>query len=94
DYPTVRAFEREGFVDAWRTVHPDEIAAAGYTWTPTTSADDPGDHHDRIDYVLVKGEGIVVSTAQVVGESQAVADIVIEPWPSDHRAVVATISIP
>ena len=94
DYPTVRAFEREGFVDAWRTVHPDEIAAAGFTWTPATSADDPRDHHDRIDYVLVKGEGVLVNTAQVVGESQAVADIVVEPWPSDHRAVVATISIP
>lgn len=94
EYPTVQAFERAGFVDSWRAAHPDEIAAPGYTWTPTTSADDPGDHHDRIDYVLVKGDGVKVETAQIVGESPAFANIVVEPWPSDHRAVVAIVSIP
>lgn len=94
DFPTLRAFEGAGFIDCWRAAYPDEIAAPGYTWTPTSSADDPGDHHDRIDYVLVRGEGVTVEQAQVVGESQAVAAIVVTRWPSDHRAVVATVSIP
>lgn len=94
DFPTLRAFEAAGFTDSWRTAHPDEMAAPGYTWTPASSADDPADHHDRIDYVLVRGDGVTVEKAQVVGESQAFADIVVTPWPSDHRAVVVTVSIP
>lgn len=94
DFPTLRAFESAGFIDCWRAAHPDEVAAPGYTWTPTSAADDPADHHDRIDYILVRGPGVTVSQAWVVGESQAFADIVVTPWPSDHRAVVATVSIP
>lgn len=93
-YPTVLAFENAGFIDGWRAVHPDELAAPGYTWTPATSPEDPADHHDRIDYVLVRGDGVTAVAAQLVGESPANADVVVEPWPSDHRAVVATVSIP
>lgn len=94
DYPTLRAFESAGFIDTWRAVHPDEMLAPGYTWTPTTSPEDPDDHHDRIDFVLVRGDGVTVERVTIVGESQVGADIVVAPWPSDHRAVVATVSIP
>jgi hypothetical protein len=34
-----------------------------------------------------------VSDAWVVGESPLHADIVVTPWPSDHRAVIAEIEI-
>ncbi len=94
NYPTVLAFERAGFIDCWRAVYPDEMEAPGYTWTPTSSADDPDEHHDRISYVLVRGDDVAVKGARLIGESPAVADIVVVPWPSDHRAVVATVSIP
>lgn len=30
----------------------------------------------------------------VVGENGMNADIVVTPWPSDHRAVVATFAVP
>jgi len=93
-YPTTLRLETEGFIDTYRAMYPDEIAKPGYTWTPTTSADDKGDHHDRIDYVFVRAAGATVISAAVVGEKMPDAEVVVTPWPSDHRAVVATVSIP
>ncbi|MEJ8571487.1 endonuclease/exonuclease/phosphatase family protein [Microbaculum marinum] len=90
-YPTTRAIERKGFIDAYRAVWPDEIAKPAFTWTPTTSPDDPDDHHDRIDFVFVRGAGLKVKSAAIVGEKAPEADIVVTPWPSDHRAVAATV---
>jgi endonuclease/exonuclease/phosphatase family metal-dependent hydrolase len=96
-YPLVRALEAEGFVDALRAVHPDEISKPAYTWTPTTSPDDPADHHDRIDFVLVRGAGpgseVTVEAAGIVGEQAPAADLVVTPWPSDHRAVRVVIQL-
>jgi endonuclease/exonuclease/phosphatase family metal-dependent hydrolase len=87
EYPLTRALEDAGFIDALRAVYPDEITKPAYTWTPTTAEDDPGDHHDRIDFVFVRGAGVSVETAAVVGEQAPAADLVVTPWPSDHRAV-------
>ena len=87
DYPLTRALENAGFVDALRAVYPDEIATPAFTWTPITAPDDPADHHDRIDFVFVRGAGISVEAAAVVGEKAPEADLVVMPWPSDHRAV-------
>ena len=97
EWPLVRALEAEGFVDALRAVHPDEMSKPAYTWTPTTRPDDPADHHDRIDFVLVRGAGagskMTVESAGIVGEKSPEADIVVTPWPSDHRAVRAVIRL-
>jgi endonuclease/exonuclease/phosphatase family metal-dependent hydrolase len=92
-FPGVARFEQVGFLDAYRTVHNDEIAKPGYTWTPLTAADDTDDHHDRIDFILVRGTGVTIESASVVGETASAAEIVVLPWPSDHRAVVADITI-
>ena len=46
-------------------------------------------HHDRIDFVYFKGEGLQLTAGRIVGEDKKNADIVISPYPSDHRAVVA-----
>ena len=93
-WPLVRALEAEGFVDAVRAVYPDEMAKPAYTWTPITTSTDPADHHDRIDFVLVRGAGVTVEAAGIVGEAAPAADLVVTPWPSDHRAVRAVIRIP
>jgi endonuclease/exonuclease/phosphatase family metal-dependent hydrolase len=90
-YPTTLAIEARGFVDAFRAAHPDEVAKPGITWTPTTEPADPEDHHDRIDFVFARGENLVVEKAGIVGEKAPEADIVATPWPSDHRAVAATV---
>ena len=61
--------------------------------TPTTAEDDPKDRHDRIDFVLFRGARARVENAEVVGERPQRADIVVTPYPSDHRAVVATLRL-
>jgi exodeoxyribonuclease-3 len=93
EYPLTRALENAGFVDALRAVYPDEIAKPAYTWTPTTAEDDPADHHDRIDFVFVRGAGVSVEAAAVVGERAPEADLVVTPWPSDHRAVQVRVRL-
>lgn len=90
-YPTSRAVEAAGLQDAFRLAFPDEVARPGWTWTPTTRPDDPTDRHDRIDFVHVAGVDVV--EAAIVGEDASTADLVVRPWPSDHRAVVATLVV-
>lgn len=93
-WPTCAAVLGEGFVDAYRERHGDPVADPGNTWTPTTKSDDPQDHHDRIDFVLARGRGVRVEKSEVVGEDADHANIVVSPYPSDHRAVVATVALP
>jgi len=92
DFPTARAIEAQGFVDAYRATHPDEVAAPGYTWEAIERPADVVVHHDRIDYVLVRGPRLKVEQARIFGEKAPAADVVVTPWPSDHRAVAATVS--
>jgi exodeoxyribonuclease III len=90
-WPTTLSFEKLGFVDPYRIVHPDVVAKPAYTWTPTSEPSDPEDHHDRIDFVLVRAKDLKVEEASIVGEKPEAAEIVVTPWPSDHRAVVAKV---
>lgn len=90
-YPTTRAVETKGFVDTYRAVFPDEVAKPGFTWTPTTGPHNKYDHHDRIDFAFARAKNLVVESAGIVGEMEPWADIVVTPWPSDHRASVATV---
>lgn len=92
EFPTSLMMAKAGFTDSYRTVHPDEMKNPGFTWTPLKKADDPTIHHDRIDYVYFKGKGLKVTDAKVIGENKENADIVVTPYPSDHRSVVATIT--
>ena len=93
-YPTSLEMTRAGFKDAWRTIYPDEMRNPGFTWSPMYKTDDPTTHHDRIDFVYFKGKGVEVIDTKIVGESKENADIVVVPYPSDHRAVVASFSLP
>lgn len=93
-WPSTKAVEAAGFVDAYRAVHPDPVQNRGLTWTPITKLDDPKDRHDRIDFVFVHGPKVKVRSAKVIGESKELADVVASPYPSDHRAVVAELELP
>ena len=93
EFPSSKAFAKAGFGDAYRTVYPDEMKKPGFTWSPLTKSDNPKDHHDRIDFVYFKGKGVKVTAAQIIGENKENADIVVAPYPSDHRAVVATFTL-
>ena len=89
-WPATKAVIELGLFDAYRTVHPDPVKRPGYTWTPLTKLSDPSDRHDRIDFVFGGGP-IRVRNAQIVGESEEFADIVVRPYPSDHRAVCVEV---
>lgn len=90
-WPSSLSIEKLGFVDAYRAVHPDAVAKPAYTWTPTSEPTDPEDHHDRIDFVLARAKDLKVEDASIVGEKPETAEIVVTPWPSDHRSVVAKV---
>jgi exodeoxyribonuclease III len=92
-WPTTKALVDAGFRDAYRQVYPDPTTHRGLTWTPTTKITDPQDHHDRIDFIFIGGHGATARFAQVVGESRQWADVAVEPYPSDHRAVVVAFEL-
>ena len=79
----------------------DAIAAAGFsdaaagqeapTWPVAGFPAGPDEGADRIDAVIVGGPAEVVSTC-VVGEAGGPAvELAQDPWPSDHRAVLARV---
>jgi endonuclease/exonuclease/phosphatase family metal-dependent hydrolase len=92
-YPTSTEMTKAGFSDSYRTIYPDEMKNPGITWSPAYRVGDPRTHHDRIDFVYFKGKGLQVKDVKILGENEENADIVITPYPSDHRAVVATFTL-
>ena len=93
EWPSTKALVDAGFWDAYRLVYPDPVKNRGLTWTPTTSVMDSKDRHDRIDYIFVYGVINKVLSASIIGESKENADIVVSPYPSDHRAIVAEVEL-
>ena len=92
-FPTSQRMVEAGFTDSYRTIHPDEVARPGLTWSPVHEPAHHDHHLMRIDYVYFKGKGVEVTDAKIVGEDKEHADIVVSPYPSDHRAVVATFTV-
>ncbi len=90
-YPTVKAIEDKGFVDTFRAIFPDPATKPAFTWTPTGDPAATDDHHDRIDFALARAKTLEVVAAGIVGEKAPEADIVVTPWPSDHRASYAKV---
>ncbi len=89
-YPSTLAVVGAGMQDTYRKLFPDEVRQRGHTWTPLTSPDDPNDIHDRIDFVFMGGEGATLQSVEIVGEAPEAADIIVTPYPSDHRSVVSS----
>lgn len=92
-YPNSLAIIKAGFTDSYRSIYPDEMRHPGFTWSPKYKPDDPTTHHDRIDFVYFKGKGLTLKDVKIVGENKENADIVVTPYPSDHRAVIATFTL-
>ena len=92
-WPSTKAFADFGLRDAYRELNPDEMAKPGFTWTPGLDPADPKDHADRIDFVLYRGQGLRARSASIVGEDAAHADVVVAPYPSDHRGVLVTFGL-
>ena len=92
-YPASTEMAKAGFSDSYRKIYPDEMKNPGITWSPAYKVGDPRTHHDRIDFVHFKGKGLKVTGVKIVGENKENADIVVTPYPSDHRAVVADFKL-
>ena len=97
-WPVSLAVERAGFVDSYRSVHPDPRRDPGLTWwaaRPDVPGWDPGAQapEDRIDFVYAAGDA-EATRSQVIGERGSdISDLTVGPWPSDHRATVSTFTV-
>ena len=83
EWPVSREMAAAGFIDAFRTVHPDSAQVKGRTWSPRFV--EPWQF--RIDYVYLRGPGIRPIAARMI-------DQVAPHWPSDHAAVLTTLELP
>lgn len=98
DWPTSRSVVNAGLTDAFRQLRPNEIGDPGFTWTPGEPAPTirPNEVHDRIDMVYYAGDDVTPTLAQTLGynANDGSTDIAIQPYPSDHRAVVVEFDVP
>ena len=91
NWPATALLIDQGFKDAYREVFPDVKEKPGYTWTSVEGLWRTPEVHDRIDLIYVSEGQFDTKAAWVVGEPSAISDITIDPWPSDHRAVVVEL---
>lgn len=96
NWPESVASINAGLSDSYRVMHPGNrkypgpfaFDEPGITWTPVLSQE-PRNAFDRIDFVynsVNDGLGVVSSTELDHRNS-------VNPWPSDHRAVITTFSV-
>jgi hypothetical protein len=88
DSPAVRLFIDAGFVDAWSR-------PGGITWDPENNSniDFEANPHGpgaaaRIDYVMVRGEGIRVRGSEIILDQPTYGE-----YPSDHYGLAARIEV-
>ena len=100
EWPVSTELEDAGYDDAYRTVYPDPVTDPGLTWPaarPKSGSYNPalaGRPADRIDMTFVSPD-IAVESAEILGEPDSeFTDIPVDPWPTDHRAVVSEMEIP
>jgi endonuclease/exonuclease/phosphatase family protein len=102
DWPVGEVVEGVGFRDSYREVHPDPTTHPGITWPaarPRSGGYNPGLNpdapRDRIDFVYAAGPA-TATDSRIVGEDGGQGegvDVTIDPWPSDHRAIVSTFDV-
>ena len=94
EWPATKHFQSQAEMkDSYRDIYPDEVGMPGHTWTTLPETEKYVEVLDRIDFVLYWGGNITATRSQIVGESATFCDIVIDAYPSDHRAVLSTFSI-
>jgi hypothetical protein len=99
DWPVSELLDVEGFSDSYRVLYPDPVRNPGLTWPanrPFVAGYNPyrnGDTPDRIDFIYNGGPSLALAS-DIVGEPGVDGvDIVVSPWPTDHRGEVTTFGI-
>jgi endonuclease/exonuclease/phosphatase family protein len=99
DWPVTELLEAAGFRDSYRELYPNPVTHPGLTWPadrPFVAGYNPyrnGDTPDRIDFIYEAGPSKAIES-QIVGESGVPGvDIVVSPWPTDHRGIVTTFEV-
>ncbi|CAO3573514.1 unnamed protein product [Mortierella alpina] len=75
------------------------IERPGFTWTALRRELDGMDHYDRIDYIFgldresspIALKEVAIKMGEELCRSGEKNEKVFKPWPSDHRAVIATV---
>ena len=80
-FPTSQRMVEAGFTDSYRTIHPDEVARPGLTWSPVHEPKHPDHHLMRIDYVYFKGKGVEVTTQRLWGKTRSMQILWYPPTP-------------
>ncbi len=97
DWPVSKAIAAAGFSDSYRELHPDPVTHPGLTWwaarPPVDGYPDPSEPQDRIDIIYAAGAA-TPTEARIVGEvGGPQVDLSVDPWGTDHRAVVTTFTV-
>ena len=97
-WPTSLAVEAAGFRDSYREIHPDQQAHPGFTWwagRPQVAGWNPSPDapQSRIDFLYAAGPARVTESRLVGEQGGRDVDIAVEPWVSDHRAIVSSFEV-
>jgi endonuclease/exonuclease/phosphatase family metal-dependent hydrolase len=94
-WPVTKALADNGFRDSYREVFTDARVKPGLTWTPgyPHPYKKAEEINERIDMIWFAGQ-VDVLESKIIGETNNPAvDIVVDPYPSDHRAIVSTFRV-
>ena len=97
-WPTSLAVEAAGFRDSYREIHADPQTHPGFTWwagRPEVPGWNPAPDAPqiRIDFLHAAGPARVTASRLVGERGGRDVDIAVEPWMSDHRAVVSSFDV-
>lgn len=96
-WPTTIACRNAGLTDSYHQLHVNTQKSAGQflfndpgiTWTPNGATSEPNGCYDRIDFIwYVNGHATPTNSAELDTRND------VSPWPSDHRAVISTFTLP
>lgn len=87
-WPVTQLFHEAGFIDTYRAAHPDAGRFPGATWSPLYGY---GNAPGRIDYILIKGDGIRVLDSFTLDKRLPGHENPEFPFYSDHAAVVTDL---
>lgn len=92
-----------GYKDSWvehrKQTGKDECSLRGFTWSPTTWNYKKIWDDQRIDFIYYHSDVISCMEAKLVGETPNIkidgdnVEVQLNPWPSDHRGVLAIFKI-